>query len=195
MVRAALGDARYLVEFMDGTQLEFTAYELAVAKHVLGLPANEANVDIEVWRPYVVYRVRMGSAAFGLAEDKSYLDLRGFFVAPAEAHWSLFKPPEHVRQHDDETDEHYWEIERYLQMLCKNDSNALETLWSPLVMHSDPVADALRKGRRRFLSKRIYYSFIEYAFGQLHCLDRDIRLHGEYRFKHTPFICCGCCYR
>ncbi|TAK37067.1 MAG: hypothetical protein EPO21_00480 [Chloroflexota bacterium] len=184
-VRAVLGDGRYEVEFMDGQRSAFAWRELSVARRAFGRPTAQHEVDVETWRPHIAYAVRMGSAAFGLAEDDSDTDVRGFYVPSAEAQWSLFRPPESFRVQSGDVDESYWEIERYLFLLLKNDANALETLWSPLIVQSDPLATLLRTQRRRFLSTRAHATFVQYVFGQMHKLDRDIATRGEYRFKHA----------
>jgi hypothetical protein len=45
---------------------------------------------------YIVYRCVVGSQAYGLAEAGSDVDRRGFFVPPAEQHWSLASVPEQI---------------------------------------------------------------------------------------------------
>ena len=49
---------------------------------------------------------------------------------------------------DESKDEVYWELEKFLKLALKANPNVLETLWTPLVLHADEVAQRLRERSR-----------------------------------------------
>jgi predicted nucleotidyltransferase len=66
-----------------------------------------------------------GSHAFGVGTERSDLDLRGVFVLPKRQ----FYCGERVAQISDaRSNEVYWEVERFVGLLLKNNPSALETL-------------------------------------------------------------------
>ena len=97
--------------------------------------------------PYVFLRVVVGSHAFGLATETSDEDRRGIYLPSADWHWSLAKPPEQVESIIDGIDVVDWEIEKFLTQALKGNPTILETLWSPIVLHSDALGDELAEVR------------------------------------------------
>src|SRR5690606_16094574 len=75
----------------------------------------------------VFYRCVIGSRAYGLDGETSDTDYRGIYLPPAELHWSLHGVPEQLERH--ETQEHYWEIQRFLVLALKANPNVLECLY------------------------------------------------------------------
>src|SRR5262249_19786882 len=117
-------------------------------------------------RPFIIYRCQVGSRAFGLAGDDSDDDIRGIYLPQARLHWSLFKLPEQLEFADQAKDEVYWELEKFLLLAVKANPNVLETLWTPLVLHADEVAQRLREMRTAFLSRHLYKTYSGYVLSQ-----------------------------
>src|SRR6516165_5429187 len=94
VLEAPTNNARpYAVRFLDGTELRVKFGELSVRRREVDEELVTPGEDVS---RYVVYRVAVGSRAFGLATEDSDEDRRGVYLPPAEWTWSLFKPPEQV---------------------------------------------------------------------------------------------------
>ncbi|RYD36923.1 MAG: nucleotidyltransferase [Verrucomicrobiaceae bacterium] len=105
-----------------------------------------------------------GSKAYGTDLPGSDEDRRGVFVAPADFLFGL----DHIDQISDERgDTVYYEVGRFVELLLKNNPNALELLGMPedCVRHRHPLFELLPP--RLFLSKLCAKTFGEYAMGQI----------------------------
>ncbi|MCX6880435.1 MAG: nucleotidyltransferase domain-containing protein [Verrucomicrobia bacterium] len=105
-----------------------------------------------------------GSQAYGTALDGSDEDRRGVFVAPPEFLLGL----DDIEQvADARGDEVYYEVGRLVEMLLKNNPNALELLAMPddCVRYRHPLYQILRPDL--FLSKLCARTYGEYAMGQI----------------------------
>lgn len=112
----------------------------------------------------IIYKCIYGSQAFGLATESSDVDIRGVFILPKRQFYSL----ERLEQVSDErSNEFYWELERFVSLLLKNNPNALETLSidSQFVVSKDPLFSKLSTDI--FLSAKCYETFAQYASTQL----------------------------
>ncbi|HWD37570.1 MAG TPA: nucleotidyltransferase domain-containing protein [Fimbriimonas sp.] len=117
---------------------------------------------------YVQYRCIVGSRAYGLADQGSDTDLRGFYLPPARLHWSLRKLPEQLE--NVERQECFWELEKLLKLALESNPNVLECLNTPLIQHVSPLASDLLAMRSAFHSKLAYAKYSRYAeqqFGRL----------------------------
>jgi predicted nucleotidyltransferase len=105
-----------------------------------------------------------GSKAYGTDLPSSDEDRRGVFVAPTDFILGL----DHLDQVSDERgDIVYYEVGRFVELLLKNNPNALELLGMPedCIRHRHPLFDLLPP--RLFLSKLCAKTFGEYAMGQI----------------------------
>src|SRR5687767_7356952 len=130
----------YRVRFPDGVEAAFARRELAVlSQYTAGATADAAG-PLGEYRlfDHVIFRCVVGSRAYGLDHDDSDTDRRGVYLPPAEAHWSLYGVPEQLENHD--TQETYWEIQKFLTLALKSNPNVLECLYTPLVEHASPLA-------------------------------------------------------
>lgn len=112
----------------------------------------------------VLYRCTYGSHAFGLATEHSDIDTRGVFILPKQQYYGL----DRLEQISDErANEVYWELDRFVTLLLKNNPNALETLavGAEFIQHRDPLFAELSVDM--FLSKLCYETFAHYAATQL----------------------------
>jgi uncharacterized protein len=178
----------YRVLLPDGREIALHRRHLSIRKHEQqGDLAGGTPSDVEsVLQDRVIYRCIVGSRAFGLAGEGSDVDRRGFYLPPADLHWSLFDLPEQLE--NKETEECYWEIRKLIVMALKADPNTLECLYTPLVEFSTPIADELIAGRSAFLSKRIYQTYNGYVLSQVKRLEQDMRTHGAPRWKHAMHL-------
>jgi uncharacterized protein len=135
---------------------------------------------------FVIYRCIVGSRAYGLSHGESDTDRRGVYLPPAEMHWSIYGVPEQLE--NPQTEEAYWELEKFLKLALKANPNVLEALYTPLVEHATPLAEELRAMRGRFLSKLVYQTFNGYAMSQFKKLEADLRNKGAIKWKHAMHL-------
>ncbi|MCU0797046.1 MAG: nucleotidyltransferase domain-containing protein [Akkermansiaceae bacterium] len=105
-----------------------------------------------------------GSHAYGTAIASSDEDRRGIFVAPRAF---LLGLDEIEQVSDSRHDQTYYEIGKWVELLLKNNPNALELLGMPddCVRHCHPIFRSFQA--TDFLSKRCAQTFGEYAMGQI----------------------------
>ena len=181
-------DGDYRLRFPDGGEFWVAAEELAVLKHyqegeMRGGPDDEAVADLF---EHVHYRCVVGSRAYGLDNERSDTDIRGFYVAPAAMHWSLFGVPEQLERQEE--DICYWEVEKFIKLALKANPNVLECLYSPLVEHSSPLAEELLDQREMFLSQMIYQTYNRYVMSQFKSMNRQLQKGFEVKPKHAMHL-------
>src|SRR5947209_16408321 len=175
----------YTLRFADGQTLRAYFRELAIRRKEV---EDQLALTGEDLRPWVVYRCQVGSRAFGLAGDDSDDDIRGIYLPPARLHWSLFKLPEQLEFNAGDTDEVYWELEKFLKLALKANPNVLETLWTPLVLHADEVARRLREMREVFLTRHLYKTYSGYVLSQFRRMANAHAKTGKYKAKHAMHL-------
>jgi hypothetical protein len=178
----------YRVRFPNGAESTVHRHEFAVRKHFqrdsLGQPGGvlaDFNLD-----DYVIYRCVVGSRAYGLGDAASDTDRRGIYLPPAVLHWSLYGVPEQLEHK--ETEECYWELQKFLILALKANPNVLECLYTPLVETVAPLAEELLARRTIFLSKLIYQTYNGYVLSQFKKLEQDLRTRGHVRWKHAMHL-------
>lgn len=143
-------------------------------------------LDHELVEKHTIYAAVVGSRAFGLATQASDTDLRGVYVAPTDAYWTLAKPPTHV---DGPAAEQFsWEVERFCELALRANPNVLEVLHSPLVVTCSAQGEELLALRTAFLSRLAHQTYTRYAQAQFRKLEADLRQHGEPRWKHVMHL-------
>jgi predicted nucleotidyltransferase len=105
-----------------------------------------------------------GSHAYGTARPGSDEDRRGVFIAP---HDFLLGGSEIPMVSDAKSDHVYYELGRFVDLLLKNNPNALEILAMPddCVLHAHPLFSLLDPAH--YLSKICARTYGEYAMGQI----------------------------
>ena len=149
----------YRVRFPDGSEAALRRAEFDILKEAQRdwiRSAADPSGDHDLLDS-VIYRCVVGSRAYGLHGDDADVDRRGIYLPPATMHWSLDGVPEQLQ--NQETDECYWELQKFLTLALKANPNILECLYTPLVEHATPLAERLRAMRDRFLSKLIYQTY------------------------------------
>ncbi len=177
----------YRVRFTDG-------FEAALHHDVLTLLAEykQGDIDagIEIARrglfDRVIFRCVIGSRAYGLDDERSDTDRRGIYLPPADLQWSLFGVPEQLE--NEETQEAYWELQKFLVLALKANPNVLECLYTPLVETKTQLAEELLEMRAIFLSRLVYQTYNGYVMSQFKKLQADIRNQGQVKWKHVMHL-------
>ncbi len=100
--------------------------------------------------------------------------------------WSLYGVPEQLENKD--TEECYWELQKFLTLALKANPNVLECLYTPLVENATPLARELLEMREAFLSQLIYQTYNGYVMSQFKKLEQDQRSRGEIKWKHAMHL-------
>ena len=178
----------YHVRFPDGTEAALKRHEFAIRKHHQAAtpPEIEDNLQDFYLREHVIYVCVVGSRAYGLDDDASDIDRRGIYLPPAAMHWSLYGVPEQLENKN--TEECYWEMQKFLTLALKANPNVLECLYTPLVERATPLALELLDMRAAFLSKLVYQTYNGYVMSQFKKLEQDLRTRGEVKWKHAMHL-------
>ncbi len=113
------------------------------------------------------------------------MDRRGFYLPPADLHWGLAGVPEQL---ETDSEECYWEIEKFIRLGLKANPNILECLYSPLVETCTPLAAQLIEMRHIFLSRHIHRTYNSYVLSQFKKLEQDLRNEHGIRWKHVMHL-------
>ena len=181
-------DHAYRVRFLDGVEEALRRDDVVMLAHFKEGEIGDAQISAARSNLYdrVIFRCVIGSRAYGLDDDQSDTDYRGIFLPSAELHWSLYGVPEQIECH--ETQEHYWELQRFLVLALKANPNVLECLYTPLVEKSTPLADELLQMRSVFLSRLVYQTYNGYVMSQFKKMQSDLRNQGEVKWKHVMHL-------
>jgi hypothetical protein len=176
----------YRVKFPGGDESSLKRRELQTLAHYQQHgdrvdPLTEYNLY-----DHVIYRCVIGSRAYGLDRDGSDTDRRGIYLPPASMHWSVYGVPEQLENHD--TQECYWELEKFIKLALKANPNVLEAIYSPIVERVEGVAAELREHRSLFLSRLVYQTFNGYAMSQFRKIEQDVRARGQVKWKHAMHL-------
>jgi len=175
----------YRVRFLDGFEASLKRAELAILSQYQQQQQQSPLQECQLM-DHVIYRCVIGSRAYGLELADSDTDRRGIYLPPAELHWSLFGVPEQLE--NSETQDCYWELQKFLTMALKANPNILECLYSPLVEHTTPLATEMLAMREKFLSKLVYQTYSGYVASQFKKLQADLRNKGDVKWKHVMHL-------
>lgn len=176
----------YRVELPRGEVLSFKRREIEVLSIFQSSQGRTDPLSSHDLSGHVIYRCVVGSRAYGLDREASDTDRRGVYLPPAALHWSLYGVPEQLE--NAETEECYWELQKYLTLALKANPNVLETLYTPIVEHTTPLSDELRAMRAAFLSKLVYQTFNGYAISQFRKIEQDLRTKQVVKWKHAMHL-------
>lgn len=182
------GRHAYTIRFPDGGETALHRHEIAIRKHVQNLHFDRPDAqlgDRDLYE-HIIYRCIVGSRAYGLDVDGSDTDLRGIYLPPADLQWSLYGLPEQIE--DAETQECYWELQKFMVLALKANPNILECMFTPLVELTTPIADELMSAREKFLSKLVYQTYNGYVLSQFSKLEQDLRTLGQLKWKHVMHL-------
>lgn len=178
----------YRIRFLDGAEESLKPAELTLlAQFKEGeIGDSEITVGRSDLFERVIFKCIIGSRAFGLEDDQSDTDYRGVYLPPAELHWSLYSVPEQLDCH--ETQETYWEIQKFLALALKANPNVLECLYTPLVEQVTPLGEELLAMREIFLSRLVYQTYNGYVMSQFKKMQTDIKNQGQVKWKHVMHL-------
>ncbi|WP_298899561.1 nucleotidyltransferase domain-containing protein [uncultured Psychroserpens sp.] len=112
----------------------------------------------------IIFESISGSKAYGLDTATSDTDIKGVFILPKEQFYSL----NYIGQiNNDTNDVAYYELNKFIELLSKNNPNIMELLNVPkeCVLYKHPIFDTIKKDD--FLSKLCKNTFANYAFTQI----------------------------
>jgi predicted nucleotidyltransferase len=182
----------YHVRFPDGFEASFRRQDLAILANFkageIGRDSSTRTGPLAEYELYdhVIYRCVVGSRAYGLDDEHSDTDRRGVYLPPAERHWSLYGVPEQLENLD--TEETYWEIQKFLTLALKANPNVLECLYTPLVELATPLAQEMLDMRQSFLSRTVYQTYNGYVLSQFKKLQAGLRNKGAVKWKHVMHL-------
>lgn len=177
--------AKYRVRFLDGYEVILHRSQLTIRKHYQhqGLHTQAEAVD---YRRYIIYQCVTGSRAYGLDHEASDVDRRGIYLPPASLHWSLYGVPDQIEDRD--TEECYWELQKFIMLALKANPNILECLYTPWVEKAAPLAQELLAQRNMFLSQLVYQTYNGYVMSQFRKMHKHWELHGRIKWKHAMHL-------
>lgn len=113
-----------------------------------------------------LYEVIAGSKAYGLDLPTSDTDIRGIYLQPNEFRLG-FGYKEQIN--DKTNDKAYYELNRFVWLLCQNNPNIIENLFVPedKILVFDDRIKPLYDNRYKFLTKKIKHTFGGYAISQI----------------------------
>ncbi len=177
----------YRVKFNDGFEASIHHDQLVrlseFKREKTGVGTEGSTVDLN---DRIIYRCVIGSRAYGLDDDRSDTDRRGIYLPPAELHWSLYGVPEQLE--NEETQEAYWELQKFIVLALKANPNVLECLYCPIVEFATPLAEELLSMRHAFLSKLVFQTYSGYVASQFKKMQTDIRNQGQVKWKHVMHL-------
>lgn len=177
----------YRVRFLDGYEATLNPAEVQLLAQFKEGEIGDARKTAESnLFDRVIYCCVIGSQAYGLAGEHSDVDRRGIYLPTAEQHWSLYGVPEQIENND--TQEAYWELQKFLILALKANPNVLECLYTPLVEMATPLAVELREMRASFLSRLVYQTYNGYVHSQFKKMQTDIRNQGRIKWKHVMHL-------
>jgi hypothetical protein len=132
------------------------------------------------WLPYnTIYLTKHGSHAYGTNIATSDLDIRGIAFGPREHYLGLNYKFEQAEQ--SEPDLVIYEITKILKLASDANPNVIEILFteSEDKLFVAPSGQQILDIREKFLSKKVYYTFVNYAISQM----RRIETHRKWLFN------------
>lgn len=114
----------------------------------------------------IIFKVIAGSKAYGLDLPTSDTDIRGIYLQPNTRRLGLG----YTEQINDKTNDIvYYEVNRFVDLLSKNNPNIIENLFVPedKILAFDDKIKPLYNRRYMFLTKQIRNTFGGYAISQI----------------------------
>lgn len=178
----------YRVKFLDGFEAALHHQQLVRLSDYKNESIRDQDPSLMSSGLYerVIFRCVIGSRAYGLEDDQSDTDRRGVYLPSAQLHWSLYGVPEQIE--NDETQECYWELQKFIVLALKANPNVLECLYSPIVETLTPLGQELLDMRAAFLSKLVFQTYSGYVASQFKKMQADLRNHGRVKWKHVMHL-------
>jgi predicted nucleotidyltransferase len=143
----------------------------------------------------------MGSAAYGIQQEASDLDIYGWCIPPKHLvfpHLSGEIPGfgrqiERFQQWSEhhiedksakkEYDFSVYSIVKYFQLVMENNPNMIDSLFVPrsCILHITPLGEIMRENRKLFLHKGSWHKFKGYAYSQMHKIRNKVNASNPER--------------
>ena len=149
--------------------------------------------DIED-RGLLLYKYIRGSQAYGTNTPESDQDEGGIFIAPQEWIDGLgFDYSEEIS--DDKHDTVWWELGKFMRLLCTSNPTVLEALFVPedKVLYEHPIMTEIKKNRDMFVTKASFKPFGGYATSQIaKAQGQNKKIHWDIKemTRKTPLDFC-----
>ncbi len=119
-------------------------------------------------QPYPLLFVTVsGAHLYGFASEDSDYDLRGTHVLPVHEVVGLAEPRETVEYYGDrdglELDLVTHDIKKFLLLMLKHNGYVLEQLYSPLVLHTTPEHDELKRIAKECITRHHAHHYLGFA--------------------------------
>lgn len=178
----------YRVRFPNGHEASVQRSEFALLSEVKSEDLSQLPPTLTErgLRENVIYQCVIGSRAYGLDNEGSDTDRRGIYQAPTDLVLSLYDPPPQLE--DDEAQECFWELKKFLVLALKANPNVLEVLYSPIVEVAKPAAEALLAIRSAFISRLVYQTFNGYVISQFKKMIRSKEVKRAPNWKHAMHL-------
>lgn len=178
----------YRVRFLDGVEEGLHAGDLTMLAQYQEGQIGDTQVTAQRNDLFgrVIFRCVIGSRAYGLEGADSDTDYRGIYLPPADLHWSLYGVPDQIDR--DESQELYWELQRFLVLALKANPNVLECLYTPLIEKITALGQELLDMRSSFLSRLVFQTYNGYVASQFKKMQADIRNQGQVKWKHVMHL-------
>ena len=124
-------------------------------------------------RDNIIYLTLSGSIGYGTNLDSSDIDLRGITIERKE---NMYGFQSFEQFEDKETDTVIYGLKKFVSLALKGNPNILELLGTKdeHIIYINKYGELLRKNRELFLSKRVIYTFGNYAAAQLRRLQNAL---------------------
>jgi predicted nucleotidyltransferase len=125
---------------------------------------KKITIEMVKQNGWLIFEAIGGSKAYGLDTESSDTDIRGIFILPKELFYSLNYVPQISNASNDIV---YYELQRFVELLSKNNPNIIEMLNIPeaCVLKRDQSMSMLMPDF--FLSKLCEQTFANYAMSQV----------------------------
>lgn len=114
----------------------------------------------------IIFESIVGSHAYGISTPSSDVDKKGVFIQSLDSILGIG----YIEQINDENnDQTFYEVRRFLELLRSNNPNILELLNMPddCIVYKDPIFDLILDHKNKFITKMCKNSFGGYAVEQI----------------------------
>jgi len=131
-----------------------------------------------------IYKVIVGSRAYGMSTPASDMDYSGIAIAPLEYYLGTKNFEQYQEKVDGKDDMTIFDIRKFFKLAMAMNPNVIELLFiddPELILKCHPVMEELKANRNLFLSQKCAYTYTGYAISQLHRIrtHRGWLLNGE----------------
>jgi len=135
-----------------------------------------------------ILKVITGSRAYGFARSDSDTDIRGIAMPSEEIFFGLNNFEMHEQKDPDET---IYSLKKFVNLAINGNPNILELLFidAPhLILLETAPALFLKSHRKKFITKRIFTTYVGYAKAQLHKIKADGNCAPEMKSRRAEDI-------